>query len=149
MKGQTECKKAFLLLKSDISDRIKDLVNKEEYGYAILNLWNQIEAGLKLSRCIEKGAYPENLNIRWTGFLKMLSEEMPEILKVIFSKEQNCLWKIRNGIVHANQTITKEQYEQFYEKGKLLLNKLKEHPLLKQDSWKGCVKTKKKMKNKK
>ncbi len=36
-------------------------------------------------------------------FLKILNEEMPEILKVIFSKEQNCLWKIRNEIVHANQ----------------------------------------------
>ena len=98
MRQQTKQKKALLLLNLEVSDRMKDLVNKEEYGYAILNLWNQIEAGLKLSRCIEKGAYPKNLDVRWTGFLKILNEEMPEILKVIFSKEQNCLWKIRNEI---------------------------------------------------
>ncbi len=102
--------------------RVQALERYGEYGYAILNIWNRIEATLKLLHYYDdiKGKYPEELDIRW-GFLKKLNNNA---LDITFSKDKNCLWKVRNKIVHQNAIITKEQYEHYYPNAIIILDEL-------------------------
>ncbi|WP_301869074.1 hypothetical protein [Bacteroides caecimuris] len=102
--------------------RVQALNGYGEYGYAILNIWNRIEATLKLLHYYDdiKEKYPEKLNTKW-GFLKKLNNDA---LDIIFSKNKNCLWKVRNKIVHQNAIITKEQYKHYHPNAVIILDEL-------------------------
>jgi len=104
------------------SARVEALEGYREYGYAILNIWNRIEATLKLLHYYDeiKEKYPEKLNTQW-GFLKKVNNNA---LDIIFSKDKNCLWKVRNKIAHQNAIITIEQYEHYYPNAIIILDEL-------------------------
>lgn len=105
-------------------DRIQTLEKCGEYCYAILNIWNRIEATLKLLRYFDDiKEYPPKLNSQW-AFLKDIKTNNEDALKVIFSSDKQCLWKIRNGIVHQNKTLTKNKYEHYYSPADIILKEL-------------------------
>lgn len=117
---------AFCLLKDTTTylSRVKTLEGYGEYCYAILNIWNRIEATLKLLRYFNNiKEYPQRLDSRW-AFLKDIEANNKNALDVIFSSDKKCLWKIRNEIVHQNKTMTKEEYGHYYPSAVIILDEL-------------------------
>lgn len=105
-------------------DRIQTLEKCDEYCYAILNIWNRIEATLKLFNYWHniKGKYPKYLSSLYIPL--EIRKQFKNEVKTIVSSDNNSLWKIRNGIVHQNKTMTKEQYEYYYSNATIILGEL-------------------------
>lgn len=126
------CAFQFLADTTTYLDRIQTLEKCGEYCYAILNIWNRIEATLKLLRYFDHiKEFPKNLSLQW-AFLKDIKANNENALKVIFSSDKQCLWKIRNGIVHQNKTLTKEEYEKYHQHATIILKLLTDKLPLKQ-----------------
>lgn len=131
----TNIAKAFNFLKDTTTylSRMKTLEGYGEYGYAILNIWNRIETTLKLLRYFDNiKEYPKDLNPQW-AFLKDIKTNNEDALKVIFSSDKQCLWKVRNEIAHQNKTLTKEEYEKYHQSATTILKLLTDKLPLKQD----------------
>lgn len=97
-------------------ERANELYNQKEYGYALLNLWNMIEATLKLLWYIEHpDDFSDNLdkdkfNDEW-DFLKNIAQsnhkELNKILDISIQPKKpggqpKYLRNLRNDIVHFN-----------------------------------------------
>jgi hypothetical protein len=103
-------------------NRIKKLEKVDEYSFAILIYWNIVEALLKVLKYYDKidQEYPDKLNFisrRWR-ILKYPSINNSEYYKLILGsgkKTANCLWGIRDRIVHANHEIEEDKYKSLKE----------------------------------
>ncbi|WP_251623906.1 hypothetical protein [Odoribacter lunatus] len=118
------CAFLFLADATTYLNRIQTLEKCGEYCYAILNIWNRIESTLKLLNYYKhiKDEYPEQLKHQYLP--KEIKEKFKHEIKIIISSDRQCLWKIRNKIVHQNKTMTKEEYEHYYPNAVIILNEL-------------------------
>ena len=121
--------KAYIALKEIYDFSFKKRVNKleqaEEYSFSILLYWNRIEMLIKILKYHHKidNSYPDRLNFinRSWGILKNLNSLDSKKYQVVFGdgkKTKECLWCVRDKIVHANYTLTKHEYEVFKEASK-------------------------------
>lgn len=118
------CAFQFLADTTTYLDRIQTLEKCGEYCYAILNIWNRIEATLKLLHYYNniKEKYPEHLKSQYLPL--EIRKQFKNEVKTIVSSDNNSLWKIRNGIVHQNKTLTKDEYEHYYSSADIVLKEL-------------------------
>lgn len=118
------CAFQFLADTTTYLDRIQTLEKCGEYCYAILNIWNRIEATLKLLHYYNniKEQYPEHLKSQYLPL--EIRKQFKNEVKTIVSSDNNSLWKIRNGIVHQNKTLTKDEYEHYYSSTDIVLKEL-------------------------
>ena len=118
------CAFQFLADTTTYLDRIQVLEKCGEYCYAILNIWNRIETTLKLFNYYNniKEKYPEHLKSQYMPL--EIRKQLKNEVKTIVSSDNNSLWKIRNGIVHQNQTLAKEKYNHYYSSADIILKEL-------------------------
>lgn len=90
--------------------RALKLQRVDEYSFALLILWNRIEALVKLVRYHDriKEGWPDELHFMRASWspLKRLKDENPDFYSTVFSGDQ-CLWKLRNKIAHSNLELTR------------------------------------------
>jgi hypothetical protein len=99
---------------SGYKHRVNKLWEAEEYAFALLVLWCQIETRLKLIRYHDKikDDWPDKLNFirRTWGPLKRLAEENQDHYVQSF-EGNNSMWKLRDQIAHTAIQIEKTQAE--------------------------------------
>lgn len=114
-------KKAITALKAvydtSYKARVLGLESIDEYSFALLIYWNRVEAILKVLKYYNhiEEPYPDKLNFinRSWGILKTAynnDSAMYENVLGVGGKTTDCLWSIRDQIVHANYAVEKERY---------------------------------------
>ena len=98
-----------------------------ECGYALLCIWVQIEAGLKLLRYYDEIAkgWPDQLNFvkRSWNRLKQIDQENNTNYEIILSTK-NSLRSIRNEIAHLGVNVDKEKFFTYLMAGNFVLDRL-------------------------
>jgi hypothetical protein len=120
---------AFRLLEDTaFKQRAKSLESIEEFSYALILYWNQIEAALKLMRygyCIQYG-WPDKLDfIRATWVpLKRLKISQCDHYEIILGVANSSLRNKRNEIAHEGCNTTEVDYGKYVESARIIIGNL-------------------------
>jgi len=114
-----KAKKAHKILGEDNSYKIRmqNLEKSEEYGFAILILWNRIEVTLKLLKYYDQEPlFPDKLDFihgNWKVLKNVKTYNIDCYNKIINKNDSKSLWKLRDRIVHASYNIEKNSFEEY------------------------------------
>lgn len=112
-------KKAYRIIEegNGYKTRMQNLERIEEYGFAILILWNRIEVTLKLLKYYDVTPnFPDKLDFihgNWK-ILKNVKVYCPECYsKIIDRNNSKSLWKLRDRIAHGSSNLNKNSFEEY------------------------------------
>jgi hypothetical protein len=114
-----KAKKAYKILGEDNSYkiRIQNLVKTEEFGFAILILWNRIEITLKILKYYDlEPIFPDKLDFihgNWKILRNVKLFNIDCYNKIINRNDSKSLWKLRDRIAHASYNIDKNSFEEY------------------------------------
>ncbi len=114
-----KAKRAYKILGEDNSYkiRIQNLVKAEEYGFAILIIWNRIEITLKILKYYDlEPIFPDKLDFihgNWKILRNVKLFNIDCYNKIINRNDSKSLWKLRDRIAHASYNIDKNSFEEY------------------------------------
>lgn len=127
-----------ILADTSFKNRMVSLEKADEYGFAILILWNRIEITLKLLKYYDKMPdFPDKLDFidrRWS-ILNNVYNYKPSCYDLIINKaKSNSLWKNRDKIAHTSKELDNATYQNYKTEAQDFLTQLSQN-LLSQNNY--------------